>query len=137
MPTLPRRTVTTPEPAGEYVVLASRLPLRSLTRVPWFTGPTVSVVRQLGRTSGLVGYSLLAQPIRKTFWTVSAWTDRDALDAFVRTMPHLAVMGKLRTHMGPTRFITWAAPGSALPIPWDAAIDRLNGSSASRGTAYR
>jgi hypothetical protein len=135
MPTLPWRTKLPVIPHQEYLVMASRLPLRSHRTIPRFLGLTASVARQLEGTSGLVGYSLLAQPIRKTFWTLSAWTDRDALDAFVRTMPHLAVMGKLRTHMGPTRFTTWTAPGSALPIPWDGAIQRLMGSSACEGTA--
>jgi hypothetical protein len=135
MPPLPWRTTLPALPHQEYLVMASRLPLRSHRTIPRFLGLTVSVARQLEDTSGLVGYSLLAQPVRKTFWTLSAWTDRDALDAFVRTMPHLAVMGKLRTRMGPTRFTTWTAPGSALPIPWDDAIERLMGSSATEGTA--
>jgi hypothetical protein len=30
-------------------------------------------------------------------------------------------MAKLRPHMGPTRFTTWTAPGSALPVSWDLA----------------
>jgi hypothetical protein len=119
----------------EYLVMASRLPLRSHRTIPRFLGLTASIARQLEGTSGLVGYSLLAQPIRKTFWTLSAWTDRDALDAFVRTMPHLAVMGRLRTHMGPTGFTTWTAPGSALPIAWDDAIERLVRASAPEGPA--
>jgi hypothetical protein len=135
MPPLPWRTTLPALPHQEYLVMASRLPLRSHRTIPRFLGLTVSVARQLEDTSGLVGYSLLAQPVRKTFWTLSAWTDRDALNTFVRTMPHLAVMGKLRTRMGPTRFTTWTAPGSALPIPWDDAIERLMGSSATEGTA--
>ena len=135
MPSLPWRTKLPASPHQEYLVMASRLPLRSRRTIPLFLGLTVSVARQLEGTSGLVGYSLLAQPVRKTFWTLSAWTDRDALDAFVRTMPHLAVMRKLRTHMGPTRFTTWMAPGSALPIAWDDAIVRLGGASAPEGSA--
>jgi heme-degrading monooxygenase HmoA len=115
--------------------MASRLPLRSYRTIPRFLGLTASVARQLEATPGLVGYSLLAQPVRKTFWTLSAWTDQDALNAFARTMPHLAVMGKLRPRMGPTRFITWTAPGSALPITWDDAIERLMGPAAAPGAA--
>src|SRR5688572_1900649 len=135
MPPLPWRTTLPALPHQEYLVMASRLPLRSHRTIPRFLGLTVSVARQLEGASGLVGYSLLAQPMRKTFWTLSAWTDRDALDAFVRTMPHLAVMRKLRTHMGHTRFITWMAPGAALPIAWDDAIERLTGDSDPDGPA--
>jgi hypothetical protein len=31
--------------------------------------------------------------------------------------------------MGLTRFATWTAPGSALPMPWDVAIERLGHSA--------
>jgi hypothetical protein len=135
MTPLPWRTKLRAIPRQEYLVMASRLPLRSHRTIPRFLGLTASVARQLEGAGGLVGYSLLAQPIRKTFWTLSAWTDRAALDAFVRTMPHLAVMGKLRPHMGPTSFTTWMAPGSALPIAWDDAIERLMVAPAPEGPA--
>ena len=131
MPTIPWRRVASPEPDTQYLVMASRLPLRSLTRVPWFMTLTLSVVRQLERTDGLVGYSLRAQPFAKTFWTLSAWTDDDALGAFVREMPHASVMAKLRPHMEATRFTTWRAAGSALPISWDDAVARLQRPTAS------
>ncbi len=130
MPTVPWRGRAAVEPEAQYLVMASRLPLRSTLKVPWFMGLTVSVVRQLERTDGLVGYSLRAQPLAATFWTLSAWTDARALAAFVRELPHQGVMAKLRPHMGPTRFTTWTAPGSALPVPWEMAIPRLQSSSA-------
>ena len=110
--------------------MASHLPLRSIGKVPWFLGLTASVVRQLERTDGLVGYSLRAQPFARCFWTLSAWTDSAALTAFVREMPHQGVMVKLRPHMGPTRFTTWTAAGSALPVPWEVAIGHLDSPSA-------
>ena len=131
MPTIPWRKVLIPAPDAEYLEMASRLPLRSMSRVPWFMGLTVSVVRQLERTDGLVGYSLRAQPLARTFWTLSAWSDDDALAAFVREMPHVAVMAKLRPHMRRTRFITWTAPGTELPISRDDAVARLMGPAAS------
>ncbi len=86
---------------------------------------TVSVVRQLERTDGLVGYSLRAQPLAKTFWTLSAWSDEQSLAAFVREMPHRAVMAKLRPHMGATLFTTWTAPGASFPVSWADATARL------------
>jgi hypothetical protein len=136
MPTVPWRRRLTPEPGAEYVVMASRLPLRSLLRVPRFVGLTVSVVRQLERTEGLVGYSLRAQPLAKTFWTLSAWTDVAALSRFAGEMPHRAVMTGLRPYMGATRFETWTCPGSALPVAWEEAVARLArpaGSASSTG----
>jgi hypothetical protein len=125
MPTVPWRRRLTPEPEVDYLVMASRLPLRSLATVPRFVGLTVSVVRQLERSDGLVGYSLRAQPLAKTFWTLSAWTDQVALSRFAAEMPHRAVMTRLRPHMGVTRFETWTCGGSALPVAWEEAVERL------------
>ena len=130
MPTTPWRQTATVDPGAVYLLLASRLPLRSITTVPWFLGLTASVIRQLERSDGLVGYSLRAQLFAGTFWTLSAWTDAGALAAFAAQMPHRGVMAKLRPHMGPTRFTTWTAPGSALPTPWKVAIDHLDSSSS-------
>jgi hypothetical protein len=137
MPTIPWRTKHAAGPDTEYLVMASSLPLRSIIRVPGFIGLTAAVVRQLERTDGLVGYSLRAQPLAKTFWTLSAWTDDAALAAFVRRMPHAGVMRKLRPHMGPTRFTTWQVAGSGLPVSWDDAIQHLWDSSESSGGEVR
>jgi hypothetical protein len=133
VPAIPWRSVAAPEPDQRYLVMASRLPLKSYSRVPWFMRLAFSVVRQLEGTKGLVGYSLLAQPLRRTFWTLSTWTDQQALDSFVRMMPHIAIMGKLRPHMSATRFTTWTVSGSELPISWPSAIDRLMESDATSG----
>jgi hypothetical protein len=125
MPTVPWRRVVAPQPETEYLVMASRLPLRQLTKVPRFMGLTLSVVRQLERSEGLVGYSLRAHPLAKTFWTLSAWTDDAALSRFARELPHRAVIATLRPDMDPTRFVTWTCRGSELPVPWDDAVQRL------------
>jgi hypothetical protein len=125
MPTVPWRRRLSPEVGREYLVMASRLPLRSPAKIPRFVGLTVAVVRQLERTDGLVGYSLRAQPLAKTFWTLSAWTDPAALARFAGELPHLAVMAKLRPHMSPTRFATWMCRGDELPVAWDDAVARL------------
>jgi hypothetical protein len=130
VPTIPWRRTATIDPDTNYLLMASRLPLRSIAKVPWFLGLTASVVRQLERTHGLVGYSLRAHPFARNFWTLSAWTDARALAEFVRDMPHQGVMAKLRPHMDPTRFATWTVPGSALPVPWAVAIGHLDSSSS-------
>jgi quinol monooxygenase YgiN len=131
VPTVPWRRRLSPVPDGEYLVMASRLPLRSPAQVPRFLRLTVTVVRQLERTEGVVGYSLRAQPLAKTFWTLSAWTDDAALARFARQMPHASVMARLRPHMGPTRFETWTCRGEELPVAWDDAVQRLLRPAAS------
>jgi quinol monooxygenase YgiN len=95
---------------------------------------TAAVARQLEHSEGLIGYSLLAQPMKKTFWTLSAWTNQEALHAFVRAMPHMKIMKALRPYMDPTKFTTWEVLGSTLPIQWTDAIDHLR-AAPSRGSA--
>jgi quinol monooxygenase YgiN len=137
MPPLPWRTKTQPDPGRSYLVMASRLPLRSRRTLPRFLGLTLSVVRQLEGTDGLVGYTLLAQPMKGTFWTLSAWTDQQHLDDFARAMPHRAIIRRLRPRMAQARFSFWTVKGSALPITWQEATDRLMSSSATPGPNTR
>jgi hypothetical protein len=137
MPSVPWRTVAQPRPDGQYLVMASRLPLRSYRSIPRFMALTASVVAQLERTTGVTGYSLGAQPMSRTFSTLSAWTGQADLDEFVRTLPHLSVMARRRPHMGATRFTTWTVPGTLLPIPWPQAAERLMGPTATNPHASR
>lgn len=131
MPALPWRAKAPVSSDQEYLAMATFLPLQSYRAMPRFLRLTTSVAGQLEHTGGLVGYSLLAQPARKRFWTLSAWIDRRALSAFVREMPHLGAMQRLRPHMGPTRFTAWTVLGSALPISWHEAMERLMSPDAS------
>ncbi|HUG85868.1 MAG TPA: hypothetical protein VMM13_14995 [Euzebya sp.] len=126
MPAIPWRSFATAKRDREYLVMASRLPLVSHRSTPWFMRLTLVVARQLQHTPGLVGYSLLAQPFAKTFWTLSAWQDTAALVTFTRAMPHLRVMADLRPHMGPPTFTQWTVRGSALPVSWTDAIAQLD-----------
>ena len=57
--------------AGTAIALASRLPLRGYRDIPGFLRDTRTVRGQLREAPGLAGYSLRAQLLRKTFWTLS------------------------------------------------------------------
>ena len=125
MPASPWRTVGSPDPNGDVVVLLSYLPLKSYWRVPPFFLYTVQVIRQLASAQGLLGYSLLARPLLKRFWTLSAWDNADALRAFVQHPPHVRIMAALTPHMDQTRFVRWTVKGCQLPLRWDDALRRL------------
>ena len=76
MPALPWLAVGTPDPDADLIVMASRLSLRSHGDIPRFLRHTWLIRRQLVRSPGLIGYSLDAHLLAKTFWTVSAWQSR-------------------------------------------------------------
>jgi hypothetical protein len=115
MPTLPWTTAETPAPGADAVVLGSRLELRSYRDVPGFLRAAMQVRRQVHGSPGALGVSLIAQPARKTFWTLSAWADQASLDTFVGTAPHTQIMDRFRHRLAGATFTTWCHETSALP----------------------
>ncbi len=128
MPASPWRTFGSPEPNSDFVALLSYLPLKSYWRVFPFVFDTAQVVKQLASAQGLLGYSLLARPLSKRFWTLSAWENEKALAAFVQHPPHRNIMTALAQHMDKTQFVRWPVKGSQLPLQWDDALRRFGSS---------
>jgi hypothetical protein len=136
MPTLPWTPVEEPAPDDVVVVLGSKLELRSYRHILGFLRAALSVRRQVRYSPGALGVSLIAQPLRKTFWTLSAWSDGTQLDAFVGNLPHADVMRRFHDRLQEASFTTWNHRASALPTPnsnakelWREAKDRLAAST--------
>ncbi len=121
----PWKSITALEPNREYVLLASSIPpvSRSSTR-RLFRGAS-AVRKQLAPTEGVVGFSLLARPLRKQYATLSVWADERALNAFAHETPHGALMADLAPEMGPTKFVRWTMIGSEGRPSWHNALHRL------------
>ena len=133
MPALPWISVGEPDPNADLVVMASRLPLRSHGDIPRFLWQTWLVHRQLARSPGLIGYSLDAHLIAKTFWTVSAWQSRRDLGSFEGTNPHAAAKDALRHAMMPSTFVMWRSRPEDLPITWPEVRGRLQTAASAGG----
>ena len=125
MPAKPWQQIAEPAADREYVALLSYLPLKSYWRLPAFTAYTIRVIGQLASAKGLIGYTLLARPLSKKAWTLSAWEDNDALENFVEDPPHVRIMTALAPHLAKTAFMRWTVKGSALPLGWDDALARF------------
>jgi hypothetical protein len=113
------------DPNREYVAFASRIPPRS-RRSTWrlFRGSR-AVSRQLAQTDGVVGFSLLARPLRKEYATLSLWIDDASLASFASSAPHCELRDELAPEMAPTTFRRWnVAAGEARPT-WSEALRRL------------
>ncbi|MGX1548436.1 DUF3291 domain-containing protein [Streptomyces adustus] len=129
LPCLPGADGSAAAPAGATgppLVMASRLELRSLWSVPRFLLLSLVVLRQVRRSPGLIGTSLRAEPLKRTFWTLSAWRDQEALITFDRTDPHARHVRRLRPGMKSSAFVFWSTERDRLPVTWDEARQRLD-----------
>lgn len=101
------------EPSGvaanhhEVVVMASLLRLDSIRRVPGFLRAAMAIRQQVLRAVGALGVSLNTA-LPRTFFTLSAWRDRKALDAFVRFEPRVSSMRRYRPATADARFVFWS-----------------------------
>lgn len=133
MPTLP--WVTIDQPAADTVqVMASRLEVRSLRHVPRFFATSMALWKQARRSPGALGVTLKADLARRTFWTLSAWTDNDAISAYARTEPHASATRRTRSMMRESTFVFWQAPATELPLEWAEARRRIAAEREQCGT---
>ncbi|GAA2595813.1 DUF3291 domain-containing protein [Actinomadura fulvescens] len=134
MPTIPWTEPQTPEPDAQALVMASRFELRSLRQVPGFFLASIAVWRQARRTPGAWGVALKAQLLRRTFWTLSAWSDKPALYGYANAEPHKSTMRRLRGAMRESTFVYWEVPVSELPIDWAEAERRIAAERAAKAS---
>lgn len=122
----PWKTLRPLDPDADYLVLASSIPPKSATST-WtmFRGSRI-VRRQLMVADGLVGFSMLAEPFRKRYATLSVWRDAEALDAFAGTDPHAHLATELAPAMNEPRFVRWTISGRDGVPTWPDALARLS-----------
>jgi heme-degrading monooxygenase HmoA len=116
-------------PAGQDAfVMASKFELSSVRRSPAFLAQAMRAWRQARRSPGVLGVSLRAQPLRGTFWTLSAWTDEAALRAFARAEPHRSIMKRTRPWASTATFRFWTVPAGRLTPAglWSEAEARIS-----------
>ncbi|WP_432188635.1 DUF3291 domain-containing protein [Streptomyces sp. Tue6028] len=126
MPTLPWTVPNTPPQDTEVHVMASRFETRTLWGALRFFARTPGVWRQVGTAPGAYGASLKAAPLRRTFWTVSAWESPAALKEFARSGPHAPAAGGLRHQMKDAKFLTWKTSADELPLDWAQVLRRFD-----------
>jgi heme-degrading monooxygenase HmoA len=95
-------------------VMASKFELTSGWRSPAFLAQAIRAWRQARRSPGVLGVTLRAQLARRTYWTLSAWTDKASLYAFARAEPHRAIMRRTRPWAKTATFRYWTADAGQL-----------------------
>ncbi len=126
MPTLGWITPNPAPPHQQVFVMASRFELKSLSDVPKFLIKSLSSWSQVKKARGAYGASLIAQPFKRVFYTLSAWEDRSTLYAYAKADPHGEAMRAMRPACRRSTFVYWEADSAQLPISWDEAKRRLD-----------
>ena len=105
--------------------MATQLDLASLITVPGIFRASMAIRKQARTSPGAIGISLVAHPMKKRFLTLTAWSDREALNGFVAAPPHRDAMRRYRPKMNHPVFVTWSMPASLLPPTWSEARESL------------
>jgi hypothetical protein len=122
LPTM--RGSTRRDPGTEVTVMASRLELRRYRDVASFLVAALRLRRHFPSVPGGVGLGLRAEPLRRRFWTLSTWSDGDALQRFTADPMHVAVMEHFRDRMAGSAFVTWSETSDREP-DWASATNLL------------
>ena len=125
MPTLPWTVPNIPPERTEAHVFASRFETRTLWGALKFLARTPRVWQQVRKAPGAYGASLKAAPLRRTFWTMSAWESPAALKAFAHSSAHESTARGLSPQMRDAKFVTWTVTTDDLPLDWSDALRRL------------
>ncbi|MFF4446513.1 DUF3291 domain-containing protein [Streptomyces sp. NPDC001502] len=132
MPDIPWSTPTQAAPDAEVYVMASRFETATLAGAVKFFFKAPGIILQIRKAPGAHGVALRARVFSRTFLTLSAWEDRDALHRFARSEPHRTSSRAASAYMKESAFTYWTVRAGELPLTWADAERRL----AEQKTGY-
>ena len=104
-------------------VSLTRLRIRSIRYLPFFAIYTVRSLRQVKKAPGFRAGALL--PDRSwTFWTMTAWDERDSMRRYMTTGPHKSAMPHLMHWCDEASVAHWEQEDTTLPS-WEEADRRM------------
>lgn len=126
MPALPWSAgVYKPADGHQLHVMTTNLPLTRFRDVPRFLRWTIRIRTQLKSAPGCVGFTMDAKPFTKTFWTLSAWSDEQAMERFVRSGAHAEMLKDMAGRLGNPHFADSTATSADIPLSWADARARI------------
>jgi heme-degrading monooxygenase HmoA len=105
------------------VIVVTRLRLRDAAFFDEFFASAVAAAEQAQNSQGNLGAEVLAEA-NNTYWTRTAWQERDLMHAFVGSEPHLSTMGRIDDWCDEATFVDWDQPGADMP-GWQDSYGRL------------
>ena len=97
-----------------------------------FWGYVKKVERSLDGRSGFVGYSKRAELLGSEVWTMTVWTDKASLEAFVRSDEHQAAIREALPALSSVRFARFEVGRAEIPVSWERALTELERASAEK-----
>jgi len=104
-------------------ISVTRLRLRSIRHLPGFAWFAVRSRNQASGAAGFRGGAVLADR-RWTFWTVTAWDNRDSMRDYMTTGPHRSGMPRLAAWCDEASIVHWDQAHAELPT-WAEADRRM------------
>jgi len=101
----------------------TRLRVRSFIFLAQFFRRTFKSIRQAERSSGFLGGRLLVNA-KNVFWTMTAWEDQAAMNAYRTGGAHRRAMPKLLNWCNEAAVVHWTQESSEIPF-WQEAYLRM------------
>ena len=105
------------------VIVVTRLRLKDPALFDEFFASAVAVVEQAQSSEGNLGADVLAEA-NNTYWTRTVWQERNLMDAFVGSEPHLHTMSRIDDWCDEATFVEWEQAAAELP-DWQDGYGRL------------
>lgn len=133
----PWKTLSPLDDGREYVAVATELVPKSRRSTGRLFRGAQRASAQMAHSPGVVGFSTLAQPLRKRYQTLSLWESEAAVDAFARSGDHHQLVRALTNELDTMTSTRWRVRGNQGRPTWKHAAQRLetaNARSAPAGT---
>ena len=96
------------------VIVVTRLRLKDPALLDEFFTDGVAAIEQAQKSEGNLGTDALAEA-HNAWWSVSAWQDRQLMQAFVNSQPHLGITARLDHYCDEATFVDWEQDSPDLP----------------------
>jgi heme-degrading monooxygenase HmoA len=116
------------------VIVVTRLRLRDHALLDDFFTAAVALLEQAKNSTGNLGTDVLAEA-NDTWWSCSAWLDRQAMRSYVSTDPHASTMARLDDWCDEASFGDWEQDRADLP-DWQTAYQNLVAGGKSAELAH-
>ena len=113
------------------LISVTRLRVRSFIYLPQFLWSAFKSIRQVERSPGFLGGRLLVNA-KNVFWTMTAWKDEAAMNAYRTGGAHSRAMPKLLHWCDEAAVVHWTQESSEIPF-WQEVHQRMaEGGRASK-----